>query len=101
MLNSSLLSQTWGRPLAAPWCGSSYWTGNINSIRVNENITWNTTQDHSKWLVSSNSNHSCFGDMNRMDSQWTRGGAFYCIKSQLLNQALKSIIQTSESCAQA
>ena len=29
MLNSSLVSQTWGRPLQAPWCGSKYTTGNI------------------------------------------------------------------------
>jgi hypothetical protein len=29
MLNSSLVSQTWGRPLSAPWCGNGYKTGNI------------------------------------------------------------------------
>ncbi len=29
MLNSSLVSQTWGRPLQAPWCGSKYTTENI------------------------------------------------------------------------
>jgi hypothetical protein len=66
MIGSSLLSQTWGRPLQVPWCGSSFSTGNIKEIKINENITWTTTQDHSKWLVSMNTNHSCFGDMNRM-----------------------------------
>ena len=95
MLNSSLLAQTWGRPLQAPWCGGTYTTGNVKEIRINDTITWLTTMDHSKWVVSMNTNHSCFGDMNRMDSQWTRGGAFYCIKSNLLNQAMKNIIKTS------
>jgi len=101
MLGSSLLAQTWGRPLQLPWCGNVYTTGNIQEIRVSENITWSTTQDHSKWVVAMGSNYSCFGDMNRMESQWARGGAFYCLKSELLNQALKNIVKTSEACAQA
>jgi deoxyribonuclease-2 len=95
MFNSSLLAQTWGRPLQSPWCGGIYTTGNVKEIKINNTITWSTTMDHSKWAVSMNTNHSCFGDMNRMDSQWGRGGAFYCIKSDLLNQAMKSIIKTS------
>lgn len=39
--------------------------------------------------------------MNRMDSQWTRGGAFYCIKSSNLNAALKGIIKETSKCATA
>ncbi len=101
MLGSSLVSQTWGRPLGYPWCDGVFRTGNIKEIKINDNITWTTTQDHSKWMVMVDNTFSCFGDMNRMDSQWTRGGAFYCLKSELLSQALKSIIKTTETCAAA
>jgi len=95
MLNSSLVAQTWGRPLDYPWCGSDYKTGNIKEIKFSDTIFWSTTQDHSKWSVMLDNNYSCFGDMNRMDSQWTRGGAFYCLKSDLLSQALKAVIKTT------
>lgn len=95
MLNSSLVAQTWGRPLDYPWCGSNYKTGNIKEIKFSETIFWSTSQDHSKWSVMLDNNYSCFGDMNRMDSQWTRGGAFYCLKSDLLSQALKNVIKTT------
>lgn len=95
ILGSSLVSQTWGRPLDLPWCGSPFTTGNIKEIKISDTIQWSTTQDHSKWLVMNDNSFSCFGDMNRMDSQWGRGGAFYCLKSELLNQALKSIIKTT------
>jgi hypothetical protein len=98
MLNSSLVSQTWGRPLLAPWCGSKYTTGNIMNITIAPNISWLTTQDHSKWLIATNAPYSCFGDMNRMSSQWARGGAFYCIKSTNLNTALKAIVKSTQTC---
>ena len=99
MLESPLISQTWGRPLQDPWCGSPYSTGNILEIQPASNITWKTTQDHSKWIIATDVNYSCFGDMNRMPSQWDRGGAFYCVRSTNLNTALKAIVKSSEECS--
>lgn len=98
MLQSPLLAETWGRPLQAPWCGSSYTVGNINQITFNSQVTWKETQDHSKWAYATANNFSCFGDMNRMSSQWKRGGAFYCLNSPLLHQALVSITALTTGC---
>ena len=51
MVQSSLLAETWGRPLQAPWCGK-YPVGNIRYINIRENIGWKETQDHSKWCYA-------------------------------------------------
>ena len=45
-----------------------------------------------------NNDYSCFGDMNRMTSQWKRGGAFYCLKSKVLKSALVSITAQVDNC---
>lgn len=50
-------------------------------MTFDKEIAWLETQDHSKWAYAAQNNHVCFGDMNRMASQWKRGGAFYCIES--------------------
>lgn len=98
LLKSPLLAETWGRPLQDPWCGSSYGVGNIQVVKFSATAYWNETQDHSKWAYATANNYSCFGDMNRMTSQWVRGGAFYCIKSSILKQALVSITASTTPC---
>lgn len=98
MLQSPLLAETWGRPLEAPWCGTPYPVGNIVTVRLNAQVAWNETQDHSKWAYATANNYSCFGDMNRMTSQWKRGGAFYCINSPIVKQALVAITAATATC---
>ena len=87
----------------APWCGNDknrYVVGNVVTLGFNDAFKWKQTQDHSKWALPSNNslNYSCFGDMNRMESQFKRGGAFYCIESKLLKQAMINLIQTTSQC---
>ena len=40
MLQSSLLAETWGRPLQSPWCSSPYSVGNIKLIQLNSQVYW-------------------------------------------------------------
>lgn len=103
MFGSGLLAETWGRPIMAPWCGnidSKFKVGNVVTLGFNDVLTWKQTQDHSKWTLPSNEdlNYSCFGDMNRMESQFKRGGAFYCIESKPLKQAMNKLIKTTAEC---
>jgi hypothetical protein len=42
--------------------------------------------------------YSCFGDMNRMVSQWKRGGAFYCLDNPYLYKTMKGIITATDKC---
>lgn len=79
MLNSPLLVQSWGRPLQAPWCQHQLSVGNIREIKLTNNIYWNQSKDHGKWGYALENNYACFGDLNRMTSQWRRGGGFFCI----------------------
>jgi deoxyribonuclease II len=100
MLQSDLIAETWGRPIMAPWCGSSsnkYKVGNSIILSFDDTITWKQTQDHSKWTLplDDRSNYACLGDMNRMESQFKRGGAFYCLESKPLRLAMKGLIQTT------
>lgn len=103
MLSSNMVAETWGRPLMAPWCGSSsnrFQVGNVAVLAFDNGVTWKETQDHSKWTMPTDpsSNYSCFGDMNRMESQFKRGGAFYCISDTGLNKAMKKIMKTNALC---
>jgi hypothetical protein len=36
--------------------------------------------------------------MNRMSSQWKRGGAFFCLDDLSLHTAMKKIVTASDSC---
>lgn len=97
MLNSSLVAETWGRPLQEPWCGKNS-VGNIRYLTFNSEVSWKETQDHSKWCYALENNFACFGDMNRMTSQWKRGGAFYCLNSAILKNALTKITSQTQTC---
>ena len=61
-------------------------------------IEWKETEDHSKWAIAGD-DFACFGDMNRMTSQWKRGGSFYCLPEPSLVAAVKSTILESDECA--
>jgi deoxyribonuclease-2 len=101
MLNASVLAETWGRPLQEPWCVGPYPVGNVRTVTFTQSIQWLETQDHSKWAYGVGTNYSCFGDMNRMSSQWKRGGAFYCIESDVLRMAMEAISTEVNACPDA
>jgi hypothetical protein len=49
-------------------------------------VTFKETQDHSKWAIADASSGSpprpfvCIGGINRMTSQFTRGGSTFCVE---------------------
>jgi len=65
----------------------------INILKADENNTYKTTQNHSKFAVS-DKDIVIFGDLNRMKSQKTRGGSCLYIKNKNLCDALnKEIVE--------
>lgn len=93
---SPLIAETWGRPLDHSWCGSGFQV--LNAVNINVGgVAWNEQDDHSKWVLARN-DFACFGDMNRMSSQWKRGGAFFCFSDSTLVAALKAVITSHDSC---
>lgn len=82
--------QTWKR-------GHEITTNNINIRDINklkyEHIMYTTHQDHSKWAVSNN-HYYWVGDINRMTSQFKRGGGgFICRDSNIANELNKLILE--------
>lgn len=62
----------------------------IQNIKLHD-INYTYKQDHSKWAVSDNG-HVFIGDLNRMTSQFRRGGGGIVIKSDRLSNLFNSLI---------
>lgn len=60
------------------------------------------TEDHSKWAISTNATNDgglfCASDINRMHSQFSRGGGSLCIVSKGLWTAFKQVVEDLETC---
>jgi deoxyribonuclease-2 len=94
------VAETWGRPLEDSWCPKKGATV-TNSRTINMfGLEWNETQDHSKWAIadSTSQNVVCLGDMNRMTSQWKRGGTFLCLRKPL-HDFLNTAIVSRDTCS--
>jgi deoxyribonuclease-2 len=94
-MDSKILCQTWAKPPIE----SSEFTKNIKTMKWNDKISYNTNQDHSKYAISMDSNKPWVfvGDINRMESQYKRGGGGILIKNKdLWNCFNKIIINYSE-----
>ena len=97
--NDGLLIQSWGRPYEKDFCPPSYPFKNVNIDEIYAgNLYWASYFDNSKWAVGITSNLVCYGDLNRMYSQWNRGGSAVCALDQGLKQAHFKIIQKYDSC---
>jgi len=91
-LKDNLLVQSWrngaGDKLDSN-CTDKYKVQNVDKIRLfnvnsaSNNVDWSYTEDHSKWLITSDNlenRYTCISDINRMKSQFKRGGGSICIK---------------------
>lgn len=88
--------KSWGRPASASHCKSEPKTSNVSSIQFNKDTKWDDTNDHSKWGISIKKKIFCIADMNRMDSQATRGGSALCIDNATVHAGFKVIIDSDD-----
>jgi deoxyribonuclease-2 len=86
-----VLCETWCKP-AAP---STNRVKNVKTVRWTENLSYSSTNDHSKYAVSMDENkpYVFIGDINHMESQTRRGGGGIIIKNKGLWKAFHSILQ--------
>ena len=90
---------TWGRPYEQDFCPPNYNYINVNVDTISMgSYYWAEYYDHSKWGIGINTNLLCYGDINRMYSQWTRGGGALCTINESLRAFHKSIIGKYDSC---
>lgn len=101
--------ETWRRsPVQPTDCTPTYKYDsiNVNSITLTSDdgkpYSFSYTQDHSKWGVMLTSSPSkqyfCVGDINRMTSQFERGGGTVCAKFAPLFSALNASISGYDGC---
>ncbi|PBC30555.1 Deoxyribonuclease-2-alpha [Apis cerana cerana] len=74
---------------------------NVKSLKFEiVNIDYNSSHDHSKWAITatkkSNNHWVCIGDINRADTQYSRGGGTVCFK-KLWND-YRNVINDVEPC---
>lgn len=66
------------------------------SIQLDSN-DFSEHQDHSKYAVGEDS-LVCFADINRMTTQFQRGGGAVCFQDKSLHTLMESMIQTTNHC---
>jgi deoxyribonuclease-2 len=64
----------------------------ITSLQF-EDIKWTEKQDHSKWATTSPESHYWIGDLNRMTSQYKRGGGGFICMDQNIASAFNKLIK--------
>ena len=88
IINDGLYVETWIRGKRIPE------TNKVSHVAFvkNGNSSYKESQDHSKWAVSKTTDYIFIGDLNRMTSQFTRGGGGFLIKDPNLHVYFKSLI---------
>lgn len=99
-LKTSLVAETWRRGSEVPLaCSEKYHTYDAQDIKVGSTTKFSYTKDHSKMARSQDQTKPfvCIGDINRMTSQFVRGGGSECISSSFLWTAF-NVITDINSC---
>ncbi|PAV81192.1 hypothetical protein WR25_14550 [Diploscapter pachys] len=99
-LKTDLTVESWRRGgLISLQCSLTYHANDALSIHVGNTPEFSYTKDHSKMARSTDSSkpYVCIGDINRMTSQYVRGGGTLCTNSSSLWGAF-SVIATQNSC---
>ena len=77
-LQTDLVVESWIRGSAiGPSC-TQYPVLDASEISFSSDFTWSEYEDHSKWASSPDASIACHGDINRMTTQYARGGGALC-----------------------
>lgn len=105
-LRANLFVETWrngaGHSLSSE-CDEQFHVNNIERVRISVNhapLDWEYTEDHAKWAISdaADNPYVCVGDINRMQSQFKRGGGSMCLENKAVWSVLRSSIEQIENC---
>lgn len=98
--NNTLWVETWIRGSAeGPACPEGGpQTLDVQSVNLGSGASWSETQDHSKWAIGLQNNVVCIGDINRMTTQFARGGGTTCVTDKKLFNEIKNAVNGVDSC---
>lgn len=99
----SLYTETWqnGKSKLHSNCTDDYFVKNIVYMAFYaDQLDYKETQDHSKWAISADEQYKylCFGGVNRMSSQFRRGGGMYCFFNDIFWEFMISAVGMTEDC---
>ncbi|VDL60641.1 unnamed protein product [Hymenolepis diminuta] len=104
-LKVPLFAETWRHTASnlPSNCTTEYWVKNIEKLEWPKSmkVKFKSTQDHSKWTVSANEEGdkwTCFGDINRSESQFSRGGGTLCVMDPRIWELFRDIVVEVEGC---
>ena len=98
LLTSSLIVESWVRgSVEGPSCGI-YAVLDAKLLNFSTG-GWKESQDHSKWAIGLGSAWICAGDINRMFSQYGRGGSAFCYEDGALATVLNDAVVSTDSCS--
>ncbi|CAN8025084.1 unnamed protein product [Ixodes persulcatus] len=79
-----------------------YSVTDVKTVRIVFESGWytefNYTEDHSKWAVAVPKPYWCFSSLNRMVSQFHRGGEVTCMENKLLADLFRNSIANEDAC---
>lgn len=91
-------SETWTRPeRLGSVCKKKYQVLNVLTLKFGK-FEFSSENEHSKWGVAKKKDVICFGDLNRTESQKSRGGLMTCFENAKLATSVRSAITDSEKC---
>lgn len=110
-LKQDLIVETWRRGAGAPLdsnCKDKFQVSNVNQMMIKfakgsdltDSGVWPYARDHSKWAMSQDKKNPfvCIGDINRMKSQFKRGGGTVCVKNPDIWQVFRDAVADIEAC---
>ncbi len=90
-LKTPLVVESWIRGSAiGPSCSGAEDVTDVQSVAFPNfpSFSWSSYDDHSKWATGNN--WTCYGDINRMTTQYKRGGGALCVSGTTMSNAIAS-----------
>lgn len=83
-------------------CRGKYKMKDVNTVRLmfskKESVEFKYREDHSKWAVGMKRPYFCTSSLNRMESQFHRGGGVLCLKSASLAKLFRYSVEDTVPC---
>jgi deoxyribonuclease-2 len=98
-LQTNLFVESWIRGSAeGPYCNQTYSVTDVQALDFKiDGFSYSEYNDHSKWAIGEN-DIVCASGINRMYTQYVRGGMGFCFQNKNLHDSLKAAITKQEEC---
>ena len=70
----------------------------IQELNFGSGFEYKESSDHSKWAVTADGSVFCSADINRMTTQYARGGGAMCMKNAQFATQMKNAITAHDQC---